>query len=170
MSKIRGRDTKPELVVRKGLYDAGWRYRVCVKDMVGKPDILIRKANTIIDIRGCFWHRHGCMDSTTPKSNVDFWREKFDRNTSRDRRNMERWRFFGWNVIVVWACALDGRRRERTLQRIIGKLEEWRKEWHDGTRRVPHTFTLPQGGARLAADAASKQNTKRKRGSQETSK
>ena len=76
MAKIRGRDTLPEIIVRKRLFAAGWRFRVCDKRFKGKPDIVIPKAKTIIDVRGCFWHRHGCKDSTMPKSNIAFWMEK----------------------------------------------------------------------------------------------
>ena len=80
MSRIRGRDTKPEMIVRRRLFAAGWRFRVCDKRLPGKPDVVVARARTIIDIRGCFWHRHGCAVSTMPKSNVAFWMEKWSKN------------------------------------------------------------------------------------------
>ena len=144
MAKVRGRDTKPELLVRKSLWAAGFRYRTCDKRIDGRPDIVIPGARTIIDVRGCFWHRHGCKDSTMPKSNVKFWMEKWSKNVKRDIRNEKAWREAGWNVIVVWQCALEGKRTERTLERICGKVAEWREEIASGkVRRVPHRLELP---------------------------
>ena len=146
MSKIRGKNTKPELLVRKALYAAGWRFRVCVKDMMGKPDIVIHRAMTIVDVRGCFWHRHGCKTSTMPKSNVAFWMEKWSKNVKRDVRNEEAWREAGWNVFVVWECALAGKKAERTLDRIVAKVTAWGEEIAAGNvRRVPHHLELPCG-------------------------
>ncbi len=98
MSKIRGKDTKPELLVRKRLFAAGWRFGVCDKRLKGKPDIVIPKAKTIIDVRGCFWHRHGCKDSTMPKSNIAFWMEKWSKNVKRDHRNEKAWSEAGRNT------------------------------------------------------------------------
>ena len=98
MSRIRGKDTLPELLVRKRLFSHGWRYRVCDRRFPGRPDIVIPKARTIVDVRGCFWHRHGCKDSTMPKSNVQFWMEKWSKNVKRDIRNEEAWREAGWNM------------------------------------------------------------------------
>ena len=97
MSRIRGRDTKPEMIVRRRLFAAGWRFRVCDKRLPGKPDVVVARARTIIDIRGCFWHRHGCAVSTMPKSNVAFWMEKWSKNVCRDKRNEKAWREAGWN-------------------------------------------------------------------------
>lgn len=145
MSRIRGKDTKPEVVVRRRIFSAGWRFRVCDKRFVGHPDVVVARAHAIIDVRGCFWHRHGCGDSTMPKSNVAFWMEKWSRNVRRDRRNEEAWRKAGWNLIVVWACALERRTRERTLQRICGALDVWAEECASGTkRRRPHRLELPR--------------------------
>ena len=145
MSRIRGRDTKPELLVRQRIFAAGWRFRVCDRRFKGRPDIVIAKARTIIDIRGCFWHRHGCADSTMPKSNTAFWMEKWSRNVLRDQRNESEWRKGGWNLIVVWACALEKRKRERTLLRICGALDAWAAERDSGKkRRQPHRLELPR--------------------------
>jgi len=145
MGKIRSKDTSPEILVRKRLFACGWRYRVCDRRYPGKPDIVIPKAGTIIDVRGCFWHRHGCKDSTMPKSNVAFWMAKWSRNVRRDRRNETAWREDGWHLIVVWTCALEGEKAERTLERICAKVSAWAAERASGKRRrLPHHLTLPQ--------------------------
>jgi len=145
MSRIRGRDTLPEMIVRKALHANGWRFRVCDKRFAGRPDVVVPKAKTIIDIRGCFWHRHGCKDSTMPKTNVAFWMEKWSKNVRRDRRNEAAWRDAGWNVIVVWECALTASRCERTLDAICAKLGAWAEERESGkVRRVPHRQMLPR--------------------------
>ena len=145
MSRIRGKDTKPELLVRQRLFAAGWRFRVCDRRFMGRPDIVLPKARTIIDIRGCFWHRHGCADSTMPKSNVAFWMEKWSRNVRRDRRNEEEWRKDGWNVIIVWACALEKRKQERTLSRICGAVDAWAEELASKAKHPrPHRLELPR--------------------------
>ena len=146
MSKIRGKDTKPELLVRRRLFAEGWRFRVCDRRYPGKPDIVIPRAKTIVDVRGCFWHRHGCRESTMPKTNVAFWMEKWSKNVRRDRRNEAAWRAAGWNLIVVWQCALEGPRAERTLDRIAAKVSAWAAEAASGvSRRVPHRLELPRG-------------------------
>ena len=145
MSKIRWEDTKPELLVRKRLFAAGWRFRVCDKRLKGKPDIVIPKAKTIIDVRGCFWHRHGCKDSTMPKSNIAFWMEKWSKNVKRDHRNEKAWSEAGWNLIIVWQCALDGVKAGHTLERICSKIELWAAECEIGQpRRIPHRMELPR--------------------------
>ncbi len=144
MSRIRGKDTLPELLVRKRLFSCGWRYRVCDRRFPGRPDIVIPKARTIVDVRGCFWHRHGCKVATMPKSNVKFWMEKWSKNVKRDIRNEEAWREAGWNVVIVWGCALAGEKREKTLERICVKIETWAAEFAAGkVRRVPHRLELP---------------------------
>ena len=145
MSRIRGKDTLPEILVRKRLFSCGWRFRVCDKRFKGKPDIVIPKAKTIIDIRGCFWHRHGCKDSTMPKSNIAFWMEKWSKNVKRDRRNEAAWREAGWNLIIVWQCALEGAKTERTLERICANVESWAAECEAGRiRRIPHRMEVPR--------------------------
>ena len=145
MSKIRGKDTKPELLVRKRLFAAGGRFRVCDKRLKGKPDIVIPKAKTIIDVRGCFWHRHGCKDSTMPKSNIAFWMEKWSKNVKRDHRNEKAWSEAGWNLIIVWQCALDGVKAGHTLERICSNIKLWAEKCATGKiRRVPHRMGMPR--------------------------
>ena len=145
MAKIRGKDTLPEILVRKSLFACGWRFRVCDKRFQGKPDIVIPKAKTIIDVRGCFWHRHGCKDSTMPKSNIAFWMEKWSKNVKRDHRNEKAWRDAGWNLIIVWQCALEGEKTERTLDRICAKVEAWGEECAMPTKMsIAHRLELPR--------------------------
>ena len=148
MAKIRGRDTLPEILVRKRLFASGWRFRVCDKRYPGKPDVVIPKAKTTIDVRGCFWHRHGCKDSTMPKSNIAFWMAKWSKNVKRDHRNEKAWRDAGWNLIVVWQCALTGRRAERTLSCLCDAVAKWAAEREVGARRrTPHRLELPRRSA-----------------------
>jgi DNA mismatch endonuclease (patch repair protein) len=141
MSRIRSRDTKPELLVRKRLYAAGWRFRVCDRRLPGHPDVVVPRSRTLVEVRGCFWHRHGCAKSSMPKSNVAFWMAKWSRNVLRDRRHEVEWRKLGWNVIVVWECALNAARREDTLVRICQALDLWKSE---GPRKRPHRLVLPR--------------------------
>ena len=146
MSRVRGRDTKPEVYVRQRIFSAGWRYRVCDRRFVGRPDIVVSRARTLIDVRGCFWHRHGCAASSMPKSNVAFWMQKWSRNVKRDKRNESEWQKDGWNLIVVWECALKAEARERTLSRICECLDAWAEEVAAGKRRRrPHRLVLPRG-------------------------
>ncbi|MCW1432016.1 very short patch repair endonuclease [Novosphingobium sp. JCM 18896] len=108
MSRIRSRDTKPEVALRRELHRLGFRFRLHGKHLAGKPDIVLPKYRTVIFVHGCFWHRHqGCKVATTPKSNTEFWIEKFNRNVERDGRNLEQLRNEGWNVIVVWECEIN---------------------------------------------------------------
>lgn len=105
MALIRGKDTAPELALRKALHALGMRYRLHAMDIPGKPDLVFRRARTAIFVHGCFWHRHeGCKVATTPKSNIDFWVEKFRKNTDRDARTIQTLESMGWKVIVVWEC------------------------------------------------------------------
>jgi DNA mismatch endonuclease, patch repair protein len=108
MSRIRGRDTAPELALRRALHHRGLRYRLYGAQLPGRPDIVFPSRRAVVFVHGCFWHRHdGCRIATTPKSNTSFWQAKFDRNVERDLRNGERLRELGWIVIVVWECELS---------------------------------------------------------------
>ena len=140
MAAIRSRDTKPELLVRKFLHARGWRFRTCDRRFTGRPDIVVPRARTLIEIRGCFWHRHGwawdgrklvqesfCRDaSSSPASNRGFWQEKFRRNVRRDAEHERQWAEEGWNLIVIWGCALKPAEREKTFRFILRTLERWR--------------------------------------------
>lgn len=107
MSRIRSKDTKPELALRSALHRMGFRFRVNARQLPGKPDIVLPKYGTVVFVHGCFWHRHeGCKVANTPKSNTEFWEEKFTRNVERDRVSKEKLEASGWRVIIVWECEL----------------------------------------------------------------
>lgn len=105
MSRIRGKDTKPEIAVRKMLHAAGFRFRLHVKDLPGKPDIVLPKWKTVIFVHGCFWHRHeGCKDASTPKTRTEWWLDKFEKNVANDLKKRGALEAAGWKLIVVWEC------------------------------------------------------------------
>jgi DNA mismatch endonuclease, patch repair protein len=108
MSRIRGKDTKPELRVRSQLHRMGYRFRLHRKDLPGRPDIVLPKYDTVIFVHGCFWHRHkGCRFAYTPKTRVEFWETKFEQNVRRDRRNEAALRKRGWRIIRIWECETE---------------------------------------------------------------
>lgn len=121
MSKIRSKDTKPEIAVRSILHKMGYRFRLGAKDVPGKPDVVLRRYKTAVFVHGCFWHRHeGCKFAYTPKSNVAFWEEKFRRNIERDEIVGKELRKTGWLQIIVWECELsDIPKLEKRLRRLI---------------------------------------------------
>ncbi len=105
MGRVRGKDTKPELLVRSILHRNGYRFRLHAKGLPGKPDIVLAKHRTIVLVHGCFWHRHKrCSDATVPKSRTEFWMQKFTDNVKRDARNQVVLRKLGWTIIIVWEC------------------------------------------------------------------
>ncbi|WP_299894311.1 DNA mismatch endonuclease Vsr [uncultured Ruegeria sp.] len=107
MSRIRGRNTRPEMALRKALHRKGLRFRLNAKELPGSPDIVLPRWKTVLFVHGCYWHRHhGCRKTTTPASNVEFWAEKFRLNVERDARNIRDLREAGWRVGVVWECAV----------------------------------------------------------------
>ena len=107
MSKIRGKDTRPEMVVRRWLWANGYRYRLHRKDLPGRPDIVLSKYHAIIFVHGCFWHRHGCKYSTFPSTRQNFWQTKFEGNVQRDKDNQARLTSQGWRVFVLWECEIN---------------------------------------------------------------
>lgn len=124
MAKVRGKDSKPELYVRKFLFSNGFRYRKNVKELPGKPDIVLSKYNTIIFVHGCFWHGHDA-DGRIPLSNVEFWTDKIRKNKERDIKIKTLLEKSGWNVIIIWECELSTiLKRENTLQLLIKKITE----------------------------------------------
>lgn len=109
MSRIRAKDTAPEVALRKALHALGFRYRLHAK-LSGKPDIVLPRHKAVVFVHGCFWHRHaGCKVASTPKSNVAFWQEKFDRNVQRDARVQGELEAAGWRVLIAWECELTGK-------------------------------------------------------------
>ena len=124
MAAIKGKDTKPEMIVRKYLFSRGLRYRVNNSKLPGSPDIVLKKYKTVVFIDGCFWHGHeGCKYFRLPKTNVDFWRHKIAMNIARDYANGVDLRLAGWNVIRVWECDIKTKaKRDVTLKRIYNKI------------------------------------------------
>lgn len=107
MSRVRGKDTKPEMAIRKMVFGAGYRYRLHGKKLPGKPDLVFAGRRKVIFVHGCFWHRHaGCALARIPKSRVEFWTAKLEGNRDRDARHLATLREMGWSAMVVWECEL----------------------------------------------------------------
>jgi DNA mismatch endonuclease (patch repair protein) len=122
MAGIRGKDTKPERAIRSALHSAGFRYRIHVSGLPGKPDIVFPKYKAVIFVHGCFWHRHAdCWWSATPSSNAAFWEGKFAENVARDKRNIENLKTMGWRVATVWECAL----RLQSSAEVVDAITLW---------------------------------------------
>lgn len=124
MAAIKGKDTKPELIVRKYLFSRGLRFRVQVRKLSGNPDIVLPKYKTVIFVNGCFWHGHeGCKYFRLPKSNVEFWEAKIERNVARDVRNEVALKALGWRVVRVWECEIKTvAQREEYLKRLYDRI------------------------------------------------
>lgn len=124
MAAIKGKDTKPEMIVRKYLFSRGMRFRVQVRKLPGNPDIVLPKYKTVIFVNGCFWHGHeGCKYFRLPKSNVGFWKEKIERNVARDARNEAELKDLGWRVIRVWECEIKTVvQREEYLKHLYDRI------------------------------------------------
>lgn len=115
MSRIRGRDTKPEIAVRKLLHKMGYRFRLHLKSLPGKPDIVLPKHKKIVFVHGCFWHGHrGCRRASRPVSNADFWNVKIEKNIKRDAENLKKLKALGWKTTTVWQCQI---RKTQLLQK-----------------------------------------------------
>lgn len=123
MAQIRGKGTKPEMVVRKFLFGRGFRYRLNHPWLPGHPDIVLRKYRSVIFVNGCFWHGHeGCRYYVVPKSNTEFWKAKIARNRARDIEEQRRLASMGWHCITVWECQLKPAVREQTLESLAFTL------------------------------------------------
>lgn len=123
MSMIRSTNTKPELLVRKFLFKNRFRYRLHSKKLLGKPDIVLPKYNTVIFIHGCFWHGHlNCKNAKTPVTNNTFWVNKILTNRNRDKANVKALKKDGWKVYVIWECRLIKQKAEKTLTALLSKL------------------------------------------------
>lgn len=136
MSRIRGKNTKPEILVRKGLYSRGFRFRLQDKRLPGKPDLVLPKYGVAIMVNGCFWHGHkGCKYATRPKTNMEFWDTKIARNKHRDEVTAAHLEALGWTVITLWECELRGKENaEARIQaladeiRFAGELKKQKEE------------------------------------------
>lgn len=129
MSAVKGKNTKPEMIVRKYLFSKGLRFRLHVKSLPGNPDIVLPKYKTVVFINGCFWHGHeGCEYSHMPKSNVEFWENKINTNRDRDAINEIKLMQMGWSVIKVWECEIKRvKDREETLEKLYNSIKRLRE-------------------------------------------
>ncbi|UJD78606.1 DNA mismatch endonuclease Vsr [Serratia rubidaea] len=115
MSKVRSKNTKPEIMVRKGLYSKGFRYRLYLDQLPGKPDLCLKKYNAVIFVHGCLWHWHGCSRSRMPSSNMDYWVKKINNNRVRDQKNIVKLLNSGWRVLIIWECSVKKTLLDKTL-------------------------------------------------------
>lgn len=150
MAAIKGKDTKPELIVRKYLFSRGLRFRVQVRKLPGNPDIVLPKYKTVIFVNGCFWHGHeGCRYFRLPKSNVEFWKEKIERNVGWDVRNEAELKALGWRVIRVWECDI----------KTVAEREEYLKRLYDSIVKPAQSYLIEavMDEPSIAAEPESKQ-------------
>ena len=157
MAAIRGKDTKPEMIVRKGLWRMGFRYRLNHKRLPGHPDLVLKKYRTCIFVNGCFWHGHN-VDITIfentdcckiPKTNREFWIEKIRRNKERDIEEQKRLAEMGWHCITIWECELKPSKREATLNSLAYTLN---KIWLDDHAVIGKPYELPEEEMLKAAE------------------
>lgn len=123
MSRIRSKDTKPEILLRKALHEMGFRYRLHDRKLPGSPDLVFPKYRAVIFVHGCFWHRHGCKATATPSTNQEFWLKKFADTITRDKRNIQDLLDCGWRVAIVWECVLRGKKELPDI--IATELLDW---------------------------------------------
>lgn len=123
MASVRQKSTGPEMRLRRALHKIGFRYRVNDNNLPGSPDLVFPKYKAVIFVHGCFWHRHGCKATTTPKTRREFWKAKFNANIERDRSNTEALLNKGWRVMVVWECSLKG--KKANLDYVAQKVRDW---------------------------------------------
>jgi DNA mismatch endonuclease (patch repair protein) len=124
MAGIRGRNTKPELIIRRGLHRQGFRYRLHGRSMAGRPDLVLPKYRAVIFVHGCFWHGHGCRYFRWPSTRPDFWRQKIRGNQQRDRKVQQQLGATDWRCLVVWECALRDR-SPREVEDVIRRIALW---------------------------------------------
>lgn len=124
MAGIKGKNTRGEIAIRKGLHKLGFRYQLHRKDLPGKPDLVFPKHHAVIFVNGCFWHAHGCHMFKWPSTHADFWKEKIGTNKIRDARNIQACIALGWKVLVIWECALRGKTR-RNFDEVINTTANW---------------------------------------------
>ncbi len=126
MSGIKGKDTKPEMVIRKGLHALGFRYRLHDKGLPGKPDLVFPAYRAVVMVHGCFWHRHECSLFKWPSTRKEFWQEKISRNADRDRKNAALLESMGWKILTIWECAVRGR-DALEISEVVTKAANWLK-------------------------------------------
>ena len=126
MSKLRGRNTKPELLVRKFIFSQGFRFRLYPLNLPGKPDIVLPKFKTLIFVNGCFWHGHtNCKHYTIPTTRMDYWRDKIEKNKARDIKINTELKSLGWRLITIWTCEI----RKNNPNRLVELADDIRKVW-----------------------------------------
>ncbi|MCK4829673.1 DNA mismatch endonuclease Vsr [bacterium] len=119
MGRISGKNTKPELIIRKALFSEGYRYRLHRKDLPGNPDIVFPNRKKVIFVNGCFWHGHSCKKAALPTTNKSFWEKKLTGNKERDKRNLAKLKAMGWKSMVIWQCQI----KKNTLETQINKIK-----------------------------------------------
>lgn len=123
MSQVKGKDTQPEMLVRKFLFAQGFRYRLHDKKLPGKPDIILPKYKIVIFVHGCFWHGHErCKYATIPKTRSDWWKEKINKNLANDEKAIRSLKEMGWQIIVIWGCELKPNQKDIILSKLINDL------------------------------------------------
>ena len=150
MAAIKGKNTKPELIVRKFLFGLGFRYRLHHSKLPGHPDLVLKKYKTVIFINGCFWHGHiDCKSYVLPKSNVEYWENKIQRNKRRDTEVQRKIALMGWHCITIWECQLKPKVREQTLEALVNTLHHiYMKD------RKPKDYEIPnEDYVAMAAEA-----------------
>lgn len=152
MSAIKGKNTKPELLVRRYLFSRGLRFRIHVKKLPGNPDIVLPKFKTVIFVNGCFWHGHrGCRYFHIPKSNVQFWEMKINRNVARDEKNTAELEAMGWRVFRIWECELKtAAEREKRLSRLYDDIIDTSYNYDDYDSN--NDYDLPDDDSLIAAE------------------
>ena len=133
MSCIKGKNTKPEMIVRQWLWRNGYRYRLHRKDLPGKPDIVFAGRKKVIFVHGCFWHKHDCKYFKWPKSNAEFWHQKIEGNVHRDADNCAALTAAGWDYLVVWECEL----KEKNLEPLWDLIAAFLNEYHQQANKTP---------------------------------
>ena len=130
MSGIRGKDTKPEIIIRSQLHRLGFRFRIHMASLPGKPDLVFRKHHAVVFVHGCFWHRHNCHLFKWPKTRPDFWKKKIEGNYQKDILVKQKLISDGWRVCIVWECSLKGRKKDTAsaIRRIANWLDSGSKE------------------------------------------
>ncbi|GGP25817.1 very short patch repair endonuclease [Silvimonas amylolytica] len=124
MSGIRGKNTSPEITLRKALFARGFRYRIHVPGLPGKPDLVLPRYHAVILVHGCFWHGHDCRYFKVPQTRTEFWMGKINSNRARDRREYAELKALGWRVLVVWECAVRATRKDASF-RLVDFVAEW---------------------------------------------
>lgn len=143
MRRVKNKDTKPEMSIRRALHSLGFRYRLHVSTMPGRPDIVLPRYRAVIQVHGCFWHGHDCERFTLPRTREAFWQRKIEGNRDRDERNTAALNKHGWRQLTIWECALRGRGR-LGLQKTVARTAWWLRHGTDNECVRSHDAELPE--------------------------